>query len=82
VAYKLELHVDARIQAVFHVSQVKKLGSTVQVQHQIPPNSIEQILEPKLILERRMVNREGKVVTDVLVKWKQLPVEMTSWEGY
>jgi len=39
-------------------------------------------LELEFILERRMVNREGKAVIEVLVKWKHLPIEEASWEGY
>jgi len=79
VAYKLDLHADAKIHPVFHVSQLKKrLGSIIEVQNQSPTNSIEQILEPELILERRMVNRDGPAVSEVLVKWKQLPIEEAS----
>ena len=29
-----------------------------------------------------MVNRAGKAVTEVLVKWKQLPMEDATWENY
>jgi len=38
-----------------------------------------KFFEPESILERRMVNREEKAVTEVLVKWKHLPVEEDSW---
>ena len=38
---------------MFHVSQLKKkLGETLQVQHQVPTDSVEQILEPLFILDR------------------------------
>ena len=83
IAYKLELPPEARIYPVYHVSQLKKqLGSMVHVQHQAPTTSVEQILEPELILERRIVNKEGRAVTEELVKWKYMPVEEASWEGY
>jgi len=29
-----------------------------------------------------MVNSDGKAVTEVLVKWKQLPLEEALWKGY
>ena len=45
------------------------------MQHQVPIDSVEQILEPELILDRRMVNRERRAVTVVLVKWGHLLVE-------
>jgi len=48
------------------------------VQNQKPTDFIEQILEPELILERKMANMRDRAVTEVLVKWKFLPVEEAS----
>ena len=42
---------------------------------------VEQIIEPELIMDRRMVNRKNKATSEVLVKWKFLPAE-ASWENY
>ena len=83
VAYRLELPDEAKIHPVFHISQLKrKLGNTIQVQNQLPSHTVEVIKEPEAILKRRMVNRLGKAVTEVLVKWKQLSVEDATWENY
>ena len=60
----------------------RKLGNTIQVQNQMPSHNVEVIKEPEAILERRMVSRLGKAVTEVLVKWKQLPISDASWESY
>ena len=61
-----EMPVEARIQPVPCLSTEEEAGKKMQVQQQVPSDSVEQMLEPKLILERRMVNREGKAVTEVL----------------
>ena len=83
VAYKLDLPEESRIHHVFHVSQLKKkLGHSVQVQHQYPTESVEQIQEPESIIERRMVNRAGQAASEILVKWKYVPAEEATWENY
>jgi len=83
VAYKLELPEEAKIHPVFHISQLKrKLGHNIQVQNQVPSHIVEVIKEPDIILDRRMVKRFGKATTEVLVKWKQLPLEEATWENY
>ena len=66
IAYKLELPTSVRIHPVFHVSQLKKkVGATLQVQLQVPTDSVEQILEPEAIVDRRTVNRNGKATSEV-----------------
>jgi len=83
VAYKLELPEEAKIHPVFHISQLKKkLGENIQVHNQVPAHVVEVIKEPDIILDRRMVKRFGKATTEVLVKWKQLPLEEATWENY
>ena len=71
MAHKLEIPAEAKIHLIFHVSQLKKkLGRTVQVQHQHSSNLIKQNLEPDTMLERRTLNREGRAITKVLIIWK------------
>jgi len=68
VSYKLELPHEARIHLVFHVSQLKrKLGQSVQMELQVPTDSVEIIRETEAIIERRMVNKEGTSAIEVLV---------------
>ena len=68
---------------MFHISQLKKkLGLNTQVHNQVPSHIVEIIKEPDIVLDRRMVNRSGKATTEVLVKWKQLPLEEATWENY
>jgi len=73
----------SRIHPLFHVSQLKKnLGASVQVQHQMPSTAVEQIIEPELILRRRMTKQSNQAVAQVLVKWKHLLEDEATWENY
>lgn len=81
VAYKLELPQSSSIHPVFHVSQLKELVGNIQVATQLPAASSDVLLkEPELIVERKMVQRQGRAATMVLVKWSNEPVEEATWE--
>jgi hypothetical protein len=84
VAYKLALPIDARIHPVFHVSCLKqKLGLHSTALPALPPVDVHGELqpEPKAILDRRLVNRKGRAITEVLVRWKSATTEYDSWEN-
>ena len=72
VAYKLELPESSRIHPVFHVSQLKKHVGSLTVQSPLPVLTEERVIakEPISIVDRRLVNKHGKPVTEVLVVWK------------
>lgn len=80
--YKIiELHVISQIHHVFHVSQLKVLVGNVHTSTQLPTIVQDVFLkEPERILERKMVNRQGKTATMVLVKLTNLPVEEATWK--
>ncbi|KAL1208034.1 hypothetical protein V5N11_008182 [Cardamine amara subsp. amara] len=81
VAYKLDLPAESQIHPVFHVSQRKILVGNVPTTNHLSsmfPSVFEK--EPENILERKMVNRQGRAVTKVLVKWVNEPVEEATWE--
>jgi len=81
VAYKLKLPEYSQIHPVFHVSQLKVLVGNVHTTHHLPsvlPDVFEKA--PETILERKMVNRQGRAATKVLVKWVNEPVEEATWE--
>lgn len=69
VAYELELPANAKIHPVFHISQLKKkMGTGIIVQQDVP-TFIETIIdEPETIIGRRIVPRNNKAVTKVLVR--------------
>lgn len=81
VAYKLELPATTQIHPVFHVSQLKQLVGDVSVANQLPDVIYEATSkEPEYCLERKMVKRQDRAATKVLVKWKNQPEDEATWE--
>jgi hypothetical protein len=85
VAYKLELPNDSKLHPVFHVSQLKQCTADYTLAfkpllHPLPLDMYD--LESELILERRLAKKGNAAITQVLVKWTQLPAQMGTWEDY
>lgn len=81
VAYKLDLPSSSQIHPVFHVSQLKQMIGTATTSTAIPESVSDVFIkEPEDILERKMVKRQGRAATKVLIKWKNTPVDEASWE--
>ena len=84
VAYELELPEGNRIHNVFHVSCLKKaLGQQVVSSTNLPPLDEEGRLIPVLeqILAFREKRLRNKTVNEYLIRWKDLPEEVATWEG-
>ena len=81
VAYKLELPGGSQIHPVFHVSQLKEAVGNVETTT-VLPSVISDVLikEPERILERKMVKRQGRAATKVLIKWLNQPEDEATWE--
>lgn len=84
VAYKLDLPPAAAIHNVFHVSQLKLCPNPSST-----PTSLPQYLfdagndkEPEAVLEKKMIKRQNKAVTKILVQWKGESPEKATWEFY
>ena len=83
VAYKLQLPPESRIHPVFHVSVLKPFRATECPPPQdLPLESFhnQPVDEPEAILDRRTLLRNGASHTQLLVQWRNTPVEEASWE--
>ena len=83
MAYKLELPATSQIHPIFHLSCLKKV-----IGDKIPFQTIFKDLdeEGKVILEHEKISKtrtkrlRNRVITEYLVKWKNLPIDDSTWE--
>ena len=68
---------------VFHVSCLKKvIGDKLLVQTILPELDEEGkiILEPEEVMETRTRQLWNRLISEYLIKWKNLPTEDSTWE--
>lgn len=81
VAYKLKLPEASQVHSVFHVSQLKRAVGDVSESTQLPSVMADcTVKRPLAILARKMVKRQNKSVTMVLVSWEGQNEEEATWE--
>ncbi|KAI4313505.1 hypothetical protein L6164_026480 [Bauhinia variegata] len=82
VAYKLKLLKGSRVHPVFHVSQLKVAVGQGIAESKIPIELEQKIpvVKPEELLKHRTINRNNQEVSQVLVKWKNLPLFEATWE--
>ena len=82
VAYKLQLPAESRIHPVFHVSQLKGHVGPRTTPSSLPLLDDHGLIakEPLCILDRRMVKKQGRAVTEVLIQWRNTFPEDSTWE--
>ena len=83
MAYKLDLPASSRVHPVFHVSCLKKvIGENLPVQTILPELDEEGkvILEPEAVMETRTRQLHNRSISEYLIKWKNLPIEYSTWE--
>ncbi|XP_039003082.1 uncharacterized protein LOC120129711 [Hibiscus syriacus] len=85
VAYKLHLPESSRLHPVFHVSLLKKFIEDSSKAVTDPP-AIEDDgqlrIKPLKVVGRRIVNRNGKPITQLLIRWENLDEANDTWEDY
>lgn len=84
LAYKLQLPPGSAIHNVFHVSQLKLCPNPPTTAPTLSQylTDIGKDKEPAAILEKKMVNRQNRAVTKVLVQWKGQSPDNATWEFY
>eukprot|EP00253_Pinus_taeda_P007842 PITA_07842 len=83
VAYKLALPPTAKIHPVFHVSCLKKvIGNKCRIHTSLPELDEEGSiwLQPEQVLDTRIKQLRGRMIKEVLVKWKDTSLEDAIWE--
>ena len=83
VAYKLALPPTAKIHPVFHVSCLKKvIGNNCRIQTSLPELDEEGSiwLQPEQVLDTRVKQLHGRMIKEVLVKWKDTSPKDATWE--
>ncbi|GKD44143.1 retrotransposable element Tf2 [Tanacetum coccineum] len=82
VAYKMELLSDSQIHPMVYVSQLKLCKGTNLKMGFLPHCGDDGLLvvEPEVILDRRIGKLNNRATTYVLVKWVNHPKEDATWE--
>jgi hypothetical protein len=73
------------VHPVFHISQLKAFTPNhVPVFSTLPryEDLSKQGVVPLEILERRLVKKGNKAVSQVLIRWSNIPQESATWEDY
>jgi hypothetical protein len=82
VAYKLKLSAHSTIHLVVHVSQLRLAeGFKGQVSSQLPSDMVKYQV-PLQILNTKLVTRGDNQVSQVLIKWSELPNDLATWEDH
>ncbi len=85
VAYRLRLPEGSKVHPVFHVYVLKRSPPEGVPASDAAPTTGDEgqpLAELREILDRRLVRRGNKAITQVKVSWSNLPEDRTTWEDY
>lgn len=77
MAYKLKLPESSSVHPIFHVSLLKKVKGPIPSTSPVLPPGDESMQTPELVLDRRLKNKNNRVVSQLLV-WMGWPVELAT----
>jgi len=80
VAYRLKLPDHSTVHPVFHVSLLKKVTGTVTPSISPLPQDIPDLQIPEQVLDERMTSRSNRLLRQLLIKWRHVPLALATWE--
>lgn len=83
VAYRLQLLEGVGMHLVFHVSFLKKANGPYETISREVLEVVEDLVvevEPKAVLDKRVIYQDSMPLTQVLVQWSYLHPDNTTWE--
>ncbi|KAK8918580.1 hypothetical protein KSP39_PZI021790 [Platanthera zijinensis] len=84
VAYKLQLPEDAKIHPTFHISQLKEHKGAPPLTTVALPETVNEegnlLVEPMAVLARRIIPKNGRVATQLLIHWTNSSRDDATWE--
>ncbi|XP_039017491.1 uncharacterized protein LOC120148438 [Hibiscus syriacus] len=85
IVYQLELPAHSKIHLAFHVSLLKKKVGEGTVTSKNPPelsDDGQMKVYPAIVLNKRIVKRQNRAVTQLLIQWSNLGAKNATWEDY
>jgi len=80
VAYKLKLPDHSKVHLVLYVSLLKKVIGSAPIRFSLLPKEPSAMQTPEMVMDRRVHNKAHRTSYQLLIKWKNSPAELATWE--